>query len=91
MVRVPGTIKNIDTETGGLNLFNVEYFSSDGTKSYDNMNIVYDDMNAIYEDCRPNGTIIGAIYFEYTGDGIYAIEFDDTSESSITVELSIKK
>lgn len=91
VVRVPITIKNIDTETGGLNSFNVEYFSSNGTKSYNNMQIVYDDMRAIYEDSRPNGVIVGAIYFIYTGDGVYAIEFDDTSLSSITVELNVKK
>ena len=71
---IPVTITNIDTETGGINMFDISQFGSHGLRLR-SVGIFLDNDITMQGDMRPGATAEGNLYFLYVGDGQYAIEF----------------
>lgn len=89
VIRMPVTVKNIKSETHGLNMFDYEFYGANGTK-VDNASSYFDDCVDYAGDLRSGASYTKYFYFIYDGDGSYAIEFDDW-DNKITVEFNIKK
>lgn len=88
-VKLPITVKNIDSETNSLNMFDYTVFGSQGTEA-ETLNYYFDDNIAEAGDLRSGASYTKYLYFLYDGDGEYAIEFDNW-RTKITVEFDIKK
>ena len=95
VIKLPISVKNIKTETHSLNQFDYTLFGSNGTEieNYNSDFYIWDDKKDTIDDAgdlRPGAEYTKYIYFEYDGDGIYTIEFDNWSTTK-TVEFEIKK
>ena len=92
-VRVPITIKNLGTETTHISEYwDYKLFTPDGAEVINTtcFEYAYDDcLNS--DDVRPNGSITKYIYFNYTENGEYVIEFDATKANQITVLIDASK
>ena len=92
-VKVPITITNIGTSTAYL-YYPSDYklFTSDGAEvlSLSSFQYVYDDC-LDSGDLRPNGTATRYFYFNYTGNGEYVVEFDDTALNQVTIVIEASK
>ena len=92
-VRVPVTIKNIGDATAHISEFwDYKLYTSDGAEVINTTCFEYAFDDCLdSDDIRPNGTITRYIYFNYTGNGEYVIEFDATASNQITVVLEASK
>lgn len=89
-IKLPITVKNINDETHGLNMFFYKVYGSKGSK-VENLNIYYTDDSVDYAgDLRSGASYTKYIYFLYDGDGTYSIEFDSWTEKKV-VEFNITK
>lgn len=89
VVKLPITVKNLKKETHGLNMFYYNFYGSQGTEVKDLGNYFDNDV-AYAGDLRSGASYTKYVYFQYDGDGTYAIEFDNYSQK-IIVEFEIKK
>lgn len=89
VLKLPVTVKNISSETHGLNMFYYTCYGSNGTEAKE-LGSYFDDNIDHAGDLRSGASYTKYMYFEYDGDGTYALEFDNYS-SKITVEFKIKK
>ena len=91
-VKVPIKIKNIGSSTSHLSYgFDYELFTSDGAEIISDsfFRDVYDTIEL--QSVRPDGTLNGYVYLNYTGDGNYVIEFTKTPTNETTVILNVTK
>ena len=93
-IRIPVTVRNIDTTTGNLNMFDVKPYDSNGNaaseaKSYYCLEV--GDGRDAYQELRPGASVTGAIYIFYSGNGDYYITFKNVLSSPIDVKLPITK
>ena len=92
-VKVPVTITNIGTNTAYLyRSSDYKLFTADGAEVLSPSSFEY-----VYDDCldsseiRPNGTVTRYFYFNYTGNGEYVVEFNDTATNQVTVVVEASK
>lgn len=92
-VRTAVTIKNLGTQTAHISEFwDYKLFTPDGAEVINTtcFEYAYDDcLNS--DDIRPDGSITKYIYFNYTENGNYIIEFDATASNKITVVVNASK
>lgn len=88
-VKLPITVKNISSETHGLNMFYYDIYGSQGTEA-EGLDAYFDDTISYSGDLRSGASYTKYMYFLYDGDGTYAIEFDNYSEK-VEVEITITK
>lgn len=89
VVKLPITVKNISTETHGLNMFYYDIYGTKGTE-VKKLGAYFDDDIDFAGDLRSGASYTKYIYFQYDGNGNYAIEFDNYS-SKINAEFNITK
>lgn len=92
-VKIPVTISNIGTSTAYLSrIVDYKLFTSDGAEVLSPSSFEY-----VYDDCldsseiRPNGSVSRYFYFNYTGNGEYVVEFDDTATNQVTIVVDASK
>lgn len=88
-LKLPITVKNISNDTHGLNMFDYTCYGSNGTE-VKGLGSYFDEDIDYAGDLRSGASYTKYMYFEYDGDGIYALEFDNYS-TKVTVEFKIKK
>jgi len=71
---IPVIIRNISSETGGLNLFDIALFAPDGL-NIDPIGTLFDYDIKWESNMRAGASQTGLLYFLYDGDGEYAVEF----------------
>jgi len=71
---IPVTIRNISSETGGINPFDFTVFGSDGLQ-LDSIGSSFDYDITWESNMRAGASQTGLFYFLYNGDGEYVIEF----------------
>ncbi|MCL2189860.1 MAG: DUF4352 domain-containing protein [Defluviitaleaceae bacterium] len=71
---IPISIKNIGTETGGFNPFDITMFGAHGLQ-LPSVGTSFDNDITWEGSMRPNAIQEGRFFFLYVGDGQYAIEF----------------
>lgn len=89
VLKLPVTVKNISSDTHGLNMFSYTCYGSNGTE-VEKLGSYFDEDIDYAGDLRSGASYTKYMYFEYDGDGLYALEFDNYS-TKITVEFQIKK
>lgn len=90
VIKIPATIKNIDTKTDILNMYNVQMYNINGNRSPREIYNYFDDGEILYTQMRPGAKVSGYFYILYEGDGTYYIEFSSGNDN-IEVELAITK
>jgi len=71
---IPVTIRNVSSETGGLNPFDFTAFGSDGLR-LDSVGAGFDYDIAWESNMRAGASQTGLFHFLFNGDGEYVIEF----------------
>ena len=87
---VPVTIKNMKSETHGLNMFYYTQFGSKGTKLA-GVGSYFDNEIGDAGDMRSGAVQEVVMAFLYDGDGDYFVEFSKLSGNAIEVNLPIQK
>lgn len=90
VIKIPATIKNIDTKTDILNMYNVQMYNINGNRSPREIYNYFDDGEILYTQMRPGAKVSGYFYILYEGDGTYYIEFSSGNDN-IEVELAITR
>lgn len=89
VIKLPITVKNLSSETHGLNMFYYDIYGSYGTE-VKKLSTYFDDTVDFAGDLRSGASYTKYLYFLYDGNGEYAIEFDNHSKK-ITVEFEINR
>jgi len=71
---IPITVRNLSSETGGLNQFDFSLFGSNGL-SLDSVGLSLDYDITWESNMRAGASQTGLLYFLYDGDGEYVLEF----------------
>lgn len=90
VIVIPVTVKNIDDEENGLNMFYYNFYSPSGTRLNSVSSYFYDNSIDFADDLQPNESYTKNFYVLYDGDGTYTIEFNNY-EDQIKIELDVKK
>lgn len=88
-VKLPITVKNISNDTHGLNMFYYDIYGTNGVE-VENFSAYFDNNIEYAGDLRSGASYTKYLYFQYDGDGTYAIEFDNYS-TEVDVEINITK
>lgn len=89
VIKLPITVKNISNATHSLNMFYYNVYGSKGVE-IKTLGSYFDNDIDTAGNLRSNASYTKFLYFEYDGDGKYAIEFDNYS-SELSVEFDIVK
>jgi len=73
--RIPITVHNVGDETGGLNMFDFNFYGTNGTRLND-ISFYFDDSVSEAGDMRAGATQESFMYILFDGDGEYVIEFE---------------
>ncbi len=84
------SVKNISSETHGLNMFYYTAFGSKGTQVSTSLDAYFDEAEASTTELRPDASLESSLAIEYDGDGTYYLAFDNWDDV-IEVELDIVK
>lgn len=91
VIRIPVTVENIGTETGYFYNGHISGYNSLGNLTSLSIRSYFDDGRNIHDSMRPGAKASGAIYILYSGDGKYYLTFENTTPTSIELELPINK
>lgn len=84
-------ITNKKDETHSLNMFNYSCYDANGL-TVGSAGAYFDDAIEWMGEMRTDSTMSGSLPFDYTGDGIYVIEFGDIfGSNTIEVYFDVKK
>jgi len=83
---IPVTIRNMSTQTGGLNQFDFSFFCPDGLR-LDSVGSFFDHDIAREGNIRSGASQTGLFYFLYVGDGEYVIEFGFGDSLEVIFEI----
>lgn len=89
VLKLPVTVKNISSDTHGLNMFYYKCYGSNGTE-LKGLGAYFDEDINYAGDLRSGASYTKYMYFAYDGGGLYALEFDNYA-TKVTVEFQIKK
>ncbi len=89
VVKLPITVKNLKSETHGLNMFYYKAYGANGTQ-LDSITSYFDDSLDFAGDLRSGASYTKYLYLLYDADGKYSLEFNNWS-SKIIVEFNVSK
>jgi RNA polymerase subunit RPABC4/transcription elongation factor Spt4 len=89
VIRLGINVKNVSDEKNSLNMFDYDFFGSQGTE-LDGVAAYFDETIDYAGDLKPEASYKKYFYILYDGDGKYSIDFDNYSQE-ISVEFEVIK